>query len=183
MTPEWAPAPGTKEFWGALMVTGAGLGVARATAPLRTALTWVRHPVAKYLSVYRSGTTLGRSAKLYLQASKGLRYANYVAFAMNPLATYHYIRNDEYDKAMIQYFGPIGSVYVYNKFTESRGKGGGSQARMRLREDTRTRRPGSKRTSRKAKMPEKQRMRLWRMGLRWCKQHGRYDRCSLRARR
>lgn len=183
VTPEWAPAPGTKEFWGALMVTGAGLGVARATAPARTAVSWVRNPVAKYLSVYRSGTLLGTSAKVYLQASKGLRYVNYVAFAMNPLATYHYIKNDEYDKAMIQYFGPIGSVYIYNKFTESRGKGGGPQARTRLREDTRTRRPGSKRTSKKAKMPEKQRMRLWRMGLRWCKQHKRYDRCSLRARR
>ena len=175
MTPGYVPAPGTPEFWAALAVSGLGLGAHRATAPIRGAMTWVRHPVAKYLAVYRSGTALGRGATMYLQASKGLRYANYVAFAMNPLATYHYLKNEEYDKAMIQYFGPIGSVYIYNKFTESRGKGGGPEARTRLREDTRTRRPG--------KMPEKQRMRMWRMGLRWCKQHKRYDRCSLRARR
>ena len=180
VTPEWAPAPGTLGFWGSLALAGVGLGAHRATAPIRGAMTWVRHPVAKYFAVYRSSTTLGRGSKLYLQASKGLRYANYVAFAMNPLATYHYMKNGEYDKAMVQYFGPIGSVWVYTKLRpEPQGikelQAGGPQARTRLREDTRTRRPG--------KMPEKQRMRLWRMGLRWCKQHKRYDRCSLRARR
>lgn len=175
--------PGTPEFWAALALAGVGGGAYRATAGIRGAMTWVRNPVAKYLSVYRAGTLLGTSAKMYLHTSKGIRYLNYVAFAMNPLATYHYIKSDEYDKAMIQYFGPVGSVWIYNKYTESRGKGGGPQARTRLREDTRTRRPGTKRTSKKAKIPEKQRMRMWRMGLRWCKQHKRYDRCSLRARR
>lgn len=32
------------------------------------------------------------------------------------------------------------------------------------------------------KMGNSQKMRLWRMGLRWCKKHNRYDRCSLRER-
>lgn len=173
MTPAWAPAPGTPEFWGALAVSGVGLGAHRATAPIRGAMTWVRHPVAKYMAVYRSGTALGRGAKVYLQASKGLRYANYVAFAMNPLATYHYLKNDEYDKAMIQYFGPVGSVWVYNKFTESqRG------AARPVKKPIRRKEPGRK----AGKMPEKQRMRLWRMGLRWCKKHKRYDRCNFKRR-
>ena len=176
VTPEWAPAPGTPGFWGSLALAGTGLGAHRATAPVRGAMTWVRHPVAKYLAVYRSSTALGRGAKIYLQASKGMRYVNYAAFAMNPLATYHYYKNEEYDKAIVQYFGPVGSVWVYTKLRpQPRGKVGGPQARKRLREDTRTRQPN--------KLPERQRMRLWRMGLRWCKQHKRYDRCSLRARR
>lgn len=165
--------PGTPEFWAALALAGVGGGAYRATAGIRGAMTWVRHPVAKYLAVYRSGTALGRGAKVYLQASKGLRYANYVAFAMNPLATYHYLRNEEYDKAMIQYFGPIGSVWIYNKYTESQGKA----ARTRIKSSSKTK-PGRK----AGKMPEKQRMRLWRMGLRWCKKHKRYDRCSSRRR-
>lgn len=33
-----------------------------------------------------------------------------------------------------------------------------------------------------SKMSDAQKKRLWRMGLRWCNKHKRYDKCSLRAR-
>jgi hypothetical protein len=172
------PAPGTPEFWGALALAGVGAGALRATAPLRAGMTWVRHPVAKYLSVYQSGTRLGKASTIYLQASKGLRYVNYVAFAMNPLATYHYLRAEEYDKAMIQYFGPIGSVWIYNKMTES-SKGRTVQPSV-VKSAKKTPKASKKKPS---KMSSEQKKRLWRMGLRWCKKHNRYDRCSLRARK
>ena len=153
-------------------------GAMSATAPVRAGMTWVRHPIAKYLSVYQAGTRVGTAAKIYLQASKGLRYANYAAFAMNPLATYHYMRNEEYDKAMIQYFGPIGSVWVYNKMTES-SKGRTIQPSVVKP----ARKPETTSKKKPSKMSSEQKKRLWRMGLRWCKRHNRYDRCSLRARK
>lgn len=42
--------------------------------------------------------------------------------------------------------------------------------------------PESGKKNKPSKMSNAQKMRLWRMGLRWCKTHGRYDRCSLRER-
>lgn len=171
------PRPGTPEFWASLALAGFGLGASRVTAPLRAGMTWVRHPIAKYLSVYQAGTRIGTGAKIYLQASKGLRYVNYVAFAMNPLATYHYMKNDEYDKAMIQYFGPIGSVWIYNKMTES--SNGRTIQPSVVKPAKKPQRTSKKKPS---KMSSEQKKRLWRMGLRWCKRHNRYDRCSLRAR-
>lgn len=171
------PRPGTPEFWASLAAAGFGLGALRATAPLRSGMTWVRHPIAKYLSVYQAGTRIGTGARIYLQASKGLRYVNYAAFAMNPLATYHYLRAEEYDKAMIQYFGPVGSVWIYNKFTESSNVKTKQPVVVKT-----TRKPTRGRGKKPSKMSENQKRRLWRMGLRWCRKHNRYDRCSLRAR-
>lgn len=133
--------PGTPHFWGALALTGLGLGAYRATAPARVVLSWVRHPVMNYLSTYGRSTPIRYGAYFYLQASKAYRYSNYIAFAYSPFATYHYLKAGENEKAMIQWFGPPGSVYIYEKYfeKESKDKGRGPQARKRLREDTRTR--------------------------------------------
>lgn len=172
------PIPGTPEFWASLALAGVGAGVLRATAPIRAGMTWVRHPIAKYLSVIHAGTRLGTGARIYLQASKGLRYVNYAAFAMNPLATYHYLKSEEYDKAMIQYFGPVGSVWIYNKFTESSNVKTVQPVVVKP-----SKKPTRGRGKKPSKMSENQKRRLWRMGLRWCRKHNRYDRCSLRVRR
>lgn len=155
----------------------AGISAYRATAGVRMVLSWVRHPVANYFARYRGWTWLGTGAKYYLHASKANRYANYVAFAYSPFATYHYLKAEEYEKAIIQYFGPIGAVWVYEKYSSKESKDTGSIGRP-------TRELLGKELPRKkpAKMPQGQRMRLWRMGLRWCRKHRRYDRCSLRAR-
>tara|TARA_B100000700_G_scaffold237009_1_gene263105 strand:- start:473 stop:1114 length:642 start_codon:yes stop_codon:yes gene_type:complete len=159
--------------------------ILRATKPARYALSWIRHPVANYLARYRGWTWLGTGAKYYLHANKGYRYANYVAFAYSPFATYHYLKADEYEKAMIQLFGPLGGVYVYEKYIEKPSKGSVLDQKMigvgLGRPDRSLTQESLKKTS--SKMPQAQRMRLWRMGLRWCKKHNRYDRCSLRARK
>ena len=150
--------------------------LAARTAGLRSGMSWVRHPIAKTVQLVYEGQRIGRVATIYLQASRGLRYANYAAFAMNPLATYHYLKGGEYDKAMIQYFGPIGSVWVYNKYQESQKVSLSSSKRSPQ---------GKKKSTKKSKpkkMSAKQKKRLWRMGLRWCNKHRRYDKCSLRER-
>ncbi len=146
-----------------------------ATAPIRLGLSYYRSPVATVLALHGRSAAWRATGTALLFAGKAYRYAGYYQFYKQPFATIHYLREGEYEKAMIQYFGPIGSVFVYNKYQESR-KSSKKGAEIK---QTRT----SKKPSKPSKVPKKQKMRLWRMGLRWCRQHGRYDRCSLRARR
>jgi len=168
----WGFAPGTPEFWGALAVAGVAGGVASATAPIRLGLSYYRSPVATVLALHGRSAAWRATGTALLYAGRAYRYAGYYQFYKQPFATIHYLREGEYEKAMIQYFGPIGSVFVYNKFTES-------QKPSVKPEPSRGIRPSRK----PSEIPKKQKMRLWRMGLRWCRKHGRYDRCSLRARR
>ena len=165
---KFVPKPGTPEFWGTLVVAGVGGGFLHVTKPARVALSWIRHPVANYARVY-GGKYTARAASAYLATSKGVRYVGYAALVADPFVTYHYYRKGEYDKAIISHFGPPGAVYIYGKLVES--------------ERTIEPQVVQSKSAKKPKMSEKQRMRLWRMGLRWCKRHKRYDRCSLRARR
>ncbi len=175
---KYVPKPGSPEFWGTLAVAGVGGGVSHVTKPARVVLSWVRHPVMNSLATYGRTAPIRFGANFYLQASKAYRYTNYVAFAYSPFATFHYLKAGEHEKAMIHYFGPPGSVLIYEKLfeqAESNGTVSPGKPPRKL--------PGSGGPKEKpAKMPQAQRMRLWRMGLRWCRKHNRYDRCSLRAR-
>ena len=154
---------------GGLTVAGlalGGMGVARvasATKPVRVGLSWIRHPVANYAKLY-GGKYTARAASAYLATSKGVRYVGYAAFVADPLVTYHYFRKGEYDKAVVSHFGPPGAVYIYGKLVSND-------------DDFIIKQPEVVK-SKRTKMSEKQRMRLWRMGLRWCKRHKRYDRCK-----
>lgn len=164
---KFVPKPGSPEFWATLAVAGVGGGFLHVTKPARVALSWIRHPVANYAKHY-GGHYTARAASAYLTASKGVRYVGYAALVADPLVTYHYYRKGQYDKAVISHFGPPGAVYIYGKLVSND-------------EDFIIKQPVVVK-SKKTKMSEKQRMRLWRMGLRWCKRHKRYDRCSLRER-
>lgn len=165
-------APGRPAFWGALAVGGVAGGAASATAPIRLGLSYWRSPVLTILAHHGRSAAWRTTGTALLFAGKAYRYAGYYQFYKQPFATIHYLREGEYEKAMIQYFGPIGSVFVYNKLTESQKT---VEKRVVTRQTRKSRKP--------SQIPKKQKMRLWRMGLRWCRQHGRYDRCSLRARR
>ncbi len=153
----------------------AASGVLSATATGRLWYSYWRSPVATVLKHHGRTAFIRGSAGAWLLGAKAYRYAGYYQFYKQPFATYHYLREGEYEKAMIQYFGPIGSVFVYNKYQESRKS---SEIRVEVKQTRSSRKP-----SKPSKVPKKQKMRLWRMGLRWCRQHGRYDRCSLRARK
>lgn len=168
ITTDIVPRPGTPEFWASLAVAGTGLGVYQQTAKARTVMSWIRHPVANY-AVRQGSPMVARSAQAYLHTSKVIRYTGYTAFLLDPFATVYYTRRGEYDKAIIQAFGPPGSVYVYGKLIKHEAE---IEAEV-----------NSKPLTKRSSMSQKQKMRLWRMGLRWCKKHNRYDRCSLRERR
>ena len=176
---EIVPRPGTPEFWATLAVAAVGGYTMHVTGPARVIVSWVRNPLANLLSTQGRTAAIRFGANFYLQASKAYRYTNYVAFAYSPFATFHYLKAGEHEKAMIHYFGPPGSVMIYEKFFEQAESNGTVTPGKPPRQL-----PGSGDPKEKpAKMPQAQRMRLWRMGLRWCKKHNRYDRCSLRARK
>lgn len=170
ITTDVVPRPGTPEFWASLAVTGVGLGVYQKTAKARTVMSWIRHPIANY-AVRHGSPMLARGAQAYLHTSKVIRYTGYTAFLLDPFATVYYTRRGEYDKAIIQAFGPPGSVYIYGKLVKHEAE---ESSRQIVSGGTR---------QKPSQMSQKQKKRLWRMGLRWCKKHGRYDKCSLRARR
>ena len=112
------PRPGTPEFWAALALAGVGGYTMHVTSPARVIVSWVRNPVANLLSTQGRTATIRFGANFYLQASKAYRYTNYVAFAYSPFATFHYLKAGEHEKAMIHYFGPPGSVMIYEKLFE-----------------------------------------------------------------
>ncbi len=168
--------------FGALAIAGLGVGlvygslgmaaVAVRTSGVRLGISYWRSPYATILAQHGRSTAWRNTGTALLFGGKVYRYAGYHQFIQQPFATLHYLREGEYERAMIQYFGPIGSVYIYNKFTESQKPGVKPELPRRIRP---SRKP--------SEVPKKQKMRLWRMGLRWCRKHGRYDRCSLRARK
>lgn len=174
---KFVPTPGSPEFWATLAVAGVGGGFLHVTKPVRVGLSWIRHPIANYAKLY-GGKYTARAASAYLATSKGVRYVGYAAFVADPLVTYHYFRKGEYDKAVVSHFGPPGAVYIYGKLIET-----GSEPSREAFDQVGMPTKQPKVVKKVKKMSEKQRMRLWRMGLRWCNKHKRYDKCSLRARR
>ena len=87
----------------------------------------------------------------------------------------------QYTKAGLVWFGPPGSLLAYEKYKGKPDKGQVQPATVQptVVESKTKPAPSKKKPS---KMSAKQKKRLWRMGLRWCRKHNRYDRCSLRER-
>ncbi len=87
----------------------------------------------------------------------------------------------QYTKAGLVWFGPPGSLLAYEKYKGKPDKGKVLPATIQPTVvELKTKPAPSKKKP--SKMSAKQKKRLWRMGLRWCRVHNRYDRCSLRAR-
>lgn len=154
--------------------------MATATRPVRNAMTWVNHPIAKSLATQQKYRSVQLGAQGYLQGMKAIRYAGYAAAMYSPFETYRYIKSEDYIRAGLQWYGPPGTVYVYNQLTMDPVN---SPARIeelkKLGKPTKVRKakPSSK-TKKKSSMTAKQRRRLNRMGLRYCPTHRRYDRCA-----
>ena len=88
------------------------------------------------------------------------------------------VYDGEYKRAALQWWGPPGSLLIYERMT---GKPGQSSSHITLQPKVVQSKP-KKSGKKPSKMPAAQKKRLWRMGLRWCRKHGRYDKCSSRAR-
>lgn len=84
----------------------------------------------------------------------------------------------DYDKAAVQWWGPPGSLLIYERMTAKPGQSSRTTTVQPKVVVSKPKKPGKK----PSKMPAAQKKRLWRMGLRWCRKHGRYDKCASRAR-
>ncbi len=149
-------------------------GLMSATAGVRLGLAYYRSPALMILANHARSGAVRTAAGAMLQGSKAIRYAGYIQTAINPLMTYKYARRGDYKRAALNYYGPVGTVWVYNRITRQYEK----ETKQPLVVKP-SRRPKTKKPS---KISEAQKKRMWRMGLRWCKTHQRYDRCSLRGR-
>ena len=155
--------------------------VATFTQPVRNILTWIKHPIAKSLATQTSYRSVQMGARGYLTGMKAIRYTGYAAAVYSPFETYRYLTEGDYKRAALQWYGPPGTVYMYNKLTMEPVN---SQARMEeLKKGSRKsknqdRRSAASKSKKKSSMTAKQRRRLNRMGLRYCPTHRRYDRCA-----
>lgn len=169
-----------------LMSAGAFVGApvvarfATATRPVRNIMTWINHPIAKTLATRSSYKSVQLGAQGYLHGMKAVRYTSYAAGVYSPFETYRYLKAGDIKRAGLQWWGPPGTVYVYNQLTMDPVN---SPARMEelkklgMPGKTRKAKPSLK-TKKKSSMTAKQRRRLNRMGLRYCPVHRRYDRCA-----
>ena len=152
--------------------------IATFTKPVRNVLTWAKHPIAKALSIQTKYKSVQLGARGYLTGMKAIRYAGYAAAVYSPFETYRYLTEGDYKRAALQWYGPPGTVYMYNKLTMEPVN---SPARMeeikQLSKPKKKAQPSSKK-KKKSSMTAKQRRRLNRMGLRYCPTHRRYDRCA-----
>ena len=59
-------------------MVGVGGYTMHVTAPARVIVSWVRNPLANLLSTQGRTAAIRFGANFYLQASKAIRYTNYV---------------------------------------------------------------------------------------------------------
>lgn len=175
----------------------AAAGYYARTSGARLALSYYRAPVLTLLANHARSGTVRWAARASLGVSRTARYAGYAASIVNPFMTYKYLRREDYTRAAISYYGPPGTVWVYNRalgiFEKSSRQPYATRDMPSSRKvdgwnpkelsDPRDKFPARTKVVKKSKkMSKVQRNRLWRMGLRWCPRHKRYDKCSLRAR-
>lgn len=164
--------------WGGLAV-GSAYGAIGTTG--RIALAVRRNPVLYVLANHGRNGALRAMARIALGGSKVLRYAGYVQFSISPLMTYKYLKRGDYRRAALNYYGPPGTVWVYNRLSQTyEKKSKQPEVVKRSKQITKSRRSKSSQGKTPSQMPDFQKKRLWRMGLRWCNRHGRYDYCNRR---
>lgn len=167
---------------GAMFVPGAG-GAAAAYK--------IRGGVGGAVSLSRTLSRPGGRVGLALQQTKykqtGIRIVagGKVMSRVTAIEAGKMAMDGHYVKAGMVWFGPPGSLLAYEAF---KGKPGSDLVEpTSLTIQPQVVEPKTKPVRSKKKKPSKmssaQKKRLWRMGLRWCNKHGRYDKCSLRARK
>lgn len=144
-------------------------------------LSYHRAPILTLLANHASSGGIRFAARGMLQGSKAVRYAGYIQASISPFMTYKYAKRGDYKRAALAYFGPPGTVWLYNRSTKQYEQQPGPTKKPVRSLQSKIDRPGEKKKP--SKISSAQKKRMWRMGLRWCKKHNRYDRCSLRARR
>lgn len=187
------------EFWHATLTEGprAGLDVIDdiyvehvstgamfipGSASLGTAYK-IRGGLGGYVSLSRTLSRPGGRVGLALQQVPKHRQLGIQIVAggrilsrITAIETAKLLHDRQYVEAGLVWFGPPGSLLAYEMY---KGKPSKSKVLTITQPEVvkKTTKPSKKKPS---KMPPEQKKRLWRMGLRWCRKHQRYDRCNSR---
>ena len=161
-----------------------------STASARLIVSYVRKPFLTIAANNAKSGIVRSAARAGLGVSKAYGIAMVASRITNPFMSIKYAMRGDLKRAALAHYGPLGAVWVYNQHEQrmertdreafrSVSQSGRLNVKGHL---TRTTSSGSNSKIKKKKMSQKQKNRLWRMGLRWCPKHKRYDKCSLRAR-
>ena len=92
-----------------------GTAVKAIPKSVSLAYSYRKAPVLTILANHASSGGVRFAARAALQGSKAVRYAGYVQASISPLMTYKYAKRGDYRRAALSYFGPPGTVWLYNK--------------------------------------------------------------------
>ncbi len=184
--------PSSRQAWDVKRATGTALLVVAAapfagsayssTAPARLALSYHRKPVLTIMANHAKNGIVRAAARGGLGVSKGYGILVLASTIANPFMSVKYAMRGDLKRAALAHYGPPGAVWVYNRREQRMERTDREAFRSVSVPSSRSSRTTSTGKLKKKKMPQKQKNRLWRMGLRWCPKHKRYDKCSLRAR-
>lgn len=136
---------------------------------------WYRSPIlktAKYLGV-RGASALYGASRVYASGKLGAAIAN-------PLQTYHLVRTGQYDRAVVNFYGPIGSLLIYDRLREHYGRSstGSNYYDLVAESDTPSATKDTPVVSTKSR--RRGRRKSGRKG-RYCRKHKKYDWCYKRT--
>ncbi len=174
----------------ALGVAGVGLGLATPvvagyygrTAAVRLAISYSRKPMLTIAANHARSGIVRAAARGGLGVSKAYGLTVLASRIANPFMSIKYAMRGDLKRAALAHYGPVGAVWVYNRHEQRMERTDRDPFRSVSVPSSKSSRTTSSGKLKKKKMSQKQKNRLWRMGLRWCPKHKRYDKCSLRAR-
>ncbi len=184
--------PSSRQAWNVKRATGAALltvaaapiaGSAYAsTSSVRLALSYHRKPLLTIMANHAKSGIVRAAARGGLGVSKGYGLLVLASAIANPFMSVKYAMRGDFKRAALAHYGPPGAVWVYNRHEQRMERTDRVAIRSVGVPSNRARIASSRRARSSKRMSRDQKNRLWRMGLRWCPKHKRYDKCSLRAR-
>jgi hypothetical protein len=153
------------------------------TAAVRLAISYGRKPILTIAANHAKSGIVRAAARGGLGVSKVYGLASATSSILNPFMSVKYAMRGDLKRAALAHYGPPGAVWLYNR-REQRMERHDREAIRSVGQPTNlpSRTTSSRKLKKKKRIPRAQKNRLWRMGLRWCPKHKRYDKCSLRAR-
>ena len=188
-----APGEGRAAARDALTIAGVGVGLGYAaplvagyysrTAAVRLAISYSRKPMLTIAANHARSGIVRAAARCGLGVSKAYGLTVLASRIANPFMSIKYAMRGDLKRAALAHFGPPGAVWVYNRHEQRMERTDRDAFRSVSVPSSKSSRTTSSRKPKNQKgISRAQKNRLWRMGLRWCPKHKRYDKCSLRAR-
>jgi hypothetical protein len=188
-----SPGEGRAAATEAVTIAGVAVGIGYAaplvagyygrSAAVRLAISYGRKPMLTIAANHAKSGIVRAAARGGLGVSKVYGMAVLASTIANPFMSIKYAMRGDLKRAALAHYGPVGAVWLYNRREQRMERHDRGEIRS-VGQPTNlpTRTPPSGKPKKIKRMSQKQKNRLWRMGLRWCPKHKRYDKCSLRAR-